>query len=122
MSPRVIAVPCVPENAIDSVRLLVKPVVTDFVQHVQQNQQTTRKPNGQACNVDRGIKRVPQQIPPGHCEIIPEHRPTPLGLDQSRTVLCPAPPILRKKHPSEDAGVKVGRTFLSARMQRRPSG
>jgi hypothetical protein len=60
-------------ETINAIRVLVKGIESQFVLHVQQNQNTTRQPDRQTGNVDQGIAGIFLQIAQRDFEVVFEH-------------------------------------------------
>ena len=62
------------DHAVDAVRLVVEPVVAQFVADVDQNEEAARDPERQARYVDERIALLAVQMADGHGEITAEHQ------------------------------------------------
>ena len=64
-------------NPVDLIRLLVKPVITQFVPDIQRQQNAARQTDRQPHNVDDRLADAPLQMPDRHGQIVPEHDAPP---------------------------------------------
>lgn len=65
-------------------------VVADFMLYIEQQQQETGQPDGQAGNVDKGVNLVFDEVPVGNFEIVLEHDRRGFGFMSA----CDVPAIL----------------------------
>ena len=60
-------------EAIDTVGLLMKSIIAQFVLHVQHDQQATRHPHRQPERVDEGVALVSPQVTQGNLQVVLDH-------------------------------------------------
>ena len=77
------ALPFLGDHAVDTVRLVVKPVIAQLVADIEHDEQTTRDAERQAHRIDECVALPAAHVAQGHYEVVPEHGASASGF-QSR--------------------------------------